>query len=107
MRGTVPLATGPAVRFPTLGRILRRPAFREAVAAYCFLLPGLIPMIAFFLVPIVGGLFFSFLNWNLLQPWKFVGLGNYVALVTDKDFWGALRVSATYMVGVAPIGMIQ
>src|SRR5258708_9904933 len=106
MRGSGPLAAGSGGGFASLERLVRRPAFREAAAAYCFLLPGLVPMIAFFLLPILGGMFFSFLNWNLLQPWKFVGLGNYVALVGDKEFWGALGVSATYMVGVAAIGRV-
>jgi multiple sugar transport system permease protein len=96
----------PAALSLRLGRAVRRPAFREALAAYLFLLPGLLPMLAFVLLPIVGGLFFSLLKWNLLEPWTVVGLENYVFLVADPEFWGALRVSATYMVGVVPIGIV-
>ena len=96
----------PAALSLRLGRAVRRPAFREALAAYLFLLPGLLPMLAFVLLPIVGGLFFSLLKWNLLEPWTFVGPDNYLFLVADPEFWGALRVSATYMVGVVPIGIV-
>ncbi|HEY3081670.1 MAG TPA: sugar ABC transporter permease [Chloroflexota bacterium] len=89
-----------------IGRLVRRRALREAVAGYLFLLPGLVPMLLFVLLPIFGGLFFSFLDWNLLQPWTFVGLENYRNLVGDPEFWGALRVSATFMAGVVPLGML-
>src|SRR5262245_55972719 len=96
----------PAALSLRIGRAVRRPAFREALAAYLFLLPGLLPMLAFVLLPIVGGLFFSLLKWNLLEPWTFVGLENYRALVADAEFWGALGVSASYMAGVVPIGIV-
>jgi multiple sugar transport system permease protein len=96
----------PAALSLRLGRAVRRPAFREALAAYLFLLPGLLPMLAFVLAPIGGGLFFSLLKWNLLEPWTFIGLENYRGLVADPEFWGSLRVSATYMAGVVPIGTV-
>src|SRR5919201_1215853 len=89
-----------------IARFVRRRATREAAAGYLFLLPGLVPMLLFVLLPIFGGLFFSFLDWNLLQPWTFVGLDNYHKLLVDSEFWGALRVSATYMAGVVPVGML-
>src|SRR5579859_7993072 len=100
----VPAPNGSRLISPTLsiGRILRRPAFREAAIAYCFLLPGLVPMLVFFLLPIAAGVFTSLLKWNLVQPWTFVGLQNYPKLFGDHEFWNSLRVSATYMVGVVP-----
>lgn len=84
----------------------RSQSFHEAVAGYLFILPGLLPMIVFAFLPIVGGLAVSLLDWNLVQPWKFAGLQNYAKLIHDHEFWNAFRVSATYMVGVVPSGTI-
>ncbi len=106
MREIAASAVGRPTAWHLVLGLLRRPAVREAVAGYCFLLPGLIPMVVFVLLPIVGGFLMSLLRWNLLQPWTFVGLENYQTLVADSEFWNALRVSASFMVGVVPIGMV-
>lgn len=90
---------------PQVG-MFKRQAFREAIAAYAFILPGFLPMVAFSLFPIAAGLAVSLLDWNLVQPWKFVGLQNYGNLLSNGEFWNAMRVSATYMLGVVPIGAV-
>jgi len=84
----------------------RRPAFRDAMAGYLFLLPGFIPMLVFSLLAIFAAFGLSLVHWTLLQPWTFVGLANYRKLLTDPEFWRAMRVSATFMVVVVPVGMV-
>lgn len=105
MRETARPAAGLSPAVSPVTRFARQPAVREAFAAYCFLLPGLVPMIVFVLWPIVAGLALSLLRWNLLQPWTFVGPANYVRLLGDAEFWKALRVSGTFMAGVVPAGV--
>lgn len=90
---------------PRVG-MFKRQAFREAIAAYVFILPGLLPMVVFSLFPIAAGLAVSLLNWNLVQPWTFVGLANYGSLLHNGEFWNAMQVSVTYMVGVVPAGAV-
>lgn len=84
----------------------RRALVREALVAYCFLLPGFIPFIVFAVMPMVGGFSLSLLEWNLLQPWTFIGLANFRQLVVDGEFWHAMRVSALFTLGVVPAGLI-
>ncbi|MBI2941297.1 MAG: sugar ABC transporter permease [Chloroflexi bacterium] len=107
---SVTQAAPPAARQPSRSRwiirFVRRRAFREALVGYALLLPGAVPMLIFLLAPIFAGFFFSLLKWNLLQPWTFVGVENYATLFGDPELWEALQVSATYMVGVIPAGIV-
>lgn len=84
----------------------RKSSFREAVAAYCFLLPGFVPFLVFAVLPIFGGFSLSLFEWNLVQPWRFVGLQNFRALASDGEFWNAMRVSGLFTLGVVPTGLI-
>jgi multiple sugar transport system permease protein len=85
---------------------LRRASFREAFTAYLFLLPGFIPFVVFAVMPIIGGFSLSLVEWNLLQPWAFVGLQNFRTLFTDGQFWNAMRVSGLFTLGVVPTGLV-
>jgi multiple sugar transport system permease protein len=86
--------------------VFQRASVREALAAYCFLLPGFVPFLVFAVLPMVGGFSLSLLKWNLLQPWTFVGLANFRILLVDGEFWSAMRVSALFTLGVVPAGLV-
>ncbi|WP_169193898.1 sugar ABC transporter permease [Devosia sp. MC1541] len=69
-----------------------RIAAREARTALFFLLPGLIGMILFLVLPILASVVLSFTNWKLLGTPEFVGFANYQRLLTaDPQFWPVLR----------------
>ena len=64
----------------------------EARTAFFFLLPGLVGMVLFLVVPIIASVVLSFTNWKLLGTPEFVGVSNYVRLFTaDPQFWPVLR----------------
>ena len=44
----------------------------------------------------------SFHNWPLLGPHSFIGLDNYVRLLSDKQFWNSLLFTTKYTVLVTP-----
>ncbi len=46
-------------------------------------------------VPLAGSFVLSFHRWNLIQPPRFVGLQNYLRVMTDTTFHQAIRVTAT------------
>lgn len=50
---------------------------------YFFILPSLLIIILFKLVPLVIGFVISFTDWNLLSSPEFIGLQNYAHLFTD------------------------
>ncbi len=72
--------------------------------AYLFLLPSLIGFTLFVLIPIIGSFGLSFLEWDLLTQPEFVGLTNYVQLLTqDTVFQKVLGNTLFYTVTVVPL----
>ncbi len=57
------------------------------------LLPSVVVLLAWMIVPLVMTLWFSFQYYNLINPETagFAGLDNYRYLVTDPDFWVSLE----------------
>ncbi len=65
----------------TASRLAR---LREALTAYAFVLPSLIPLTVFTLYPLASSGYLSLVRWNLLLPVKrFVCLANYAAMPAD------------------------
>lgn len=67
-----------------------RPRWRSR-AAWMFMAPSLLILGVFVLWPIVRSFWYSLHDWTVgaaTQP--FVGLGNYIKLTQDAQFWGAL-----------------
>jgi multiple sugar transport system permease protein len=69
--------------------------------AYAFLLPMLLLLIGFKFIPMVRAIQISFTSYDLLSPPRFVGLNNYVILLTDPRFQQAVGVTLYYMFGTA------
>lgn len=69
-------------------------------ATAIFLLPSLVGIIGFCLLPIAGSLFFSLMDYDLLRPMEsmtFVGLKNFVRVLTGREFRGVLAHTFTYL----------
>ncbi|MGQ9632439.1 MAG: carbohydrate ABC transporter permease [bacterium] len=54
---------------------------REMVAAYLFILPTILGFAVFIAGPLISAIVLSLFDWDILQPAKFVGLGNYKRLL--------------------------
>ena len=54
--------------------------------------PAVLTLLLWMIVPLLMTLYFSFVNYNLMQPGEhpFVGLENFHYFVTDPDFWPAV-----------------
>jgi multiple sugar transport system permease protein len=62
-----------------------------------WLLPTLAVLAVFQLYPMVEAVLMSFTNESLIrQGSEFVGLAQYVRLLSDPEFWGMLRVTGIY-----------
>lgn len=56
-----------------------------------FILPALLFYSVFTLAPAIGGIVYSFTNWNgLAKDFDFIGIRNYVTMLSDKDFINAV-----------------
>jgi len=86
-------------------RTRRRKALRRDLAAYLFLLPGLLHFAVFILFAVVYSFYLSFTRWDLLSKPVFIGLQNFADMVHDDLFWNALRVTLLYVVLSLPTGI--
>jgi multiple sugar transport system permease protein len=77
--------------------------WRKALVVIAFLAPSLVALLAFSIGPMVGTLWVSVQEWNLIRPARFIGLGNYRDLWHDDDFRRALRNTVYYLVGYLPL----
>ena len=71
-----------------------------------FLLPGLVGLLAFTILPIAASLVLTFFEWDLLTPPEFVGTANFVRLWGDADFWAALRHTLYFIAGYLPLVLL-
>ncbi|NLP83262.1 sugar ABC transporter permease [Microbacterium sp. CFH 90308] len=76
-------------------------ARRESISAWLFMLPGLIPLVAFLYWPLGQAFGLSFFQWNLLGDPKFVGTLQYERLIASETFHQSLMVTLVYTVGVS------
>ncbi len=89
----------------SLRRKTPRPKGRlsEYGIALVLVLPSLAGFIVFFAIPAIRGLYISFTDWDLLTAPRPAGLGNYMTLVTDPEFWNALAVTTLYVLWNIPV----
>lgn len=74
---------------------------RDNKAAYIFLLPWLVGLVAITIGPMLMSLYLSFTDYNLLQPPEWTGLHNFTRMLSDARLHNSLRVTFTYVfVGV-------
>jgi len=82
-----------------------RPLKGDARAAWLFAAPGLILVLLFVILPFLGAFGLSLTNSRLVTPLstQFVGIDNYVDVLTDGTFWGALRNNFVFGLIVVPV----
>lgn len=69
------------------------------VAAFVFLLPVAVIMVAFIFYPIIDSFIISTYKWNGIAASKeYIGLDNWAKLVKDGNFWFAFRNNVIIMV---------
>lgn len=79
---------------------------RENLVAYLFVMPWLLGLVLFTAGPMILSLLMSFADWDIIQPAKFMGLGNYIeAFTIDPRFWVSIRVTLLYTVLAVPAGL--
>jgi len=81
----------------------RKPRAKYALTVLAFLLPSAIPLTLFVLAPMIAAAWISLQKWNLLAPMKFVGLDNYVHLLTDSRTGEVFLHTIYYIVGYLPL----
>lgn len=74
--------------------------------AYFFIAPWYLAYLIFAVVPIGMSIYMSFMNWPVIGLPTFIGLDNFVNIVSDTRFHNSLLVTARYAVVAVPLGML-
>jgi multiple sugar transport system permease protein len=96
-RGVVPLIESDAGLARRARRRTRRKRRGDLGTALLFLLPSLLGLVIFIVVPLAASLMLSFTNWQVIGTTRFVGFANYTRLfTTDPVFWQVLRTTLLF-----------
>ena len=86
------------------GRGLASVLNRDNVAGYVFILPFIIGLLVFTLIPFLTSLYLSFTEYNILSPAKWIGLDNYKEMFfEDPLFWTSFKVTFKFAFIQVPI----
>jgi len=81
--------------------------FYDNLTGYVFILPWLIGFIAFLLVPLIISLYYSFTEYDILSQAKWIGIKNYINILSDDDtFWSSLKTTFFYTFVAIPFRLI-
>jgi multiple sugar transport system permease protein len=80
--------------------------WRKVGVAAAFLAPSLVVLLGFWIGPMLGTVWVSLQDWNLIGTPSFAGLDNYRELAGDADFHAALGHTLLYLALYLPLVMV-
>jgi multiple sugar transport system permease protein len=82
----------------------RRRRLKQAIEGYLYISPWILGFILFTGGPVVASLVLSLFSWRMIEPPRWIGLGNYTAMFTqDPLFTKSLVVTLNYVVVSVPL----
>ncbi len=85
-----------------VGKKSRKRIIRDNIAAYIFLAPWIIGLLAFTMYPFLNSLYLSFQHTNLFES-RFVGLENYIKLFSDEKFLKSMWITIKFVFISVPL----
>ncbi len=89
-----------------VSRLSSRSHLRETLSAYFYLLPAVLVLAVFRILPIVLSVRVSLYDWGMAGARAFVGFGNYLAVLQDPVFWKSLLNTGWYMALEVPATLV-
>lgn len=81
---------------------------KRSKMCYAFLAPYAILFCAFYVLPVVISIFYSFTYYNILESPKFIGLSNYISLILEDDiFLVGLKNTLMIAIFTGPLGYMM
>ena len=78
----------------------RRSKFKNTAKILGFVLPALIPLLVFWIYPVIKTVYISFTNWDYMTPtYDYVLFDNYIGLLKDPRFYDTLKNTVMFTVG--------
>jgi multiple sugar transport system permease protein len=79
---------------------------RDTLAFFAFASPWIIGFFLITLLPMAISLYYSFTNWNILTPPRWVGIENFKEMFSDPLFFKSLQVTLLYTFFTVPIHVV-
>ncbi|WP_417711850.1 carbohydrate ABC transporter permease [Roseibium aggregatum] len=83
----------------------RKPSRRQW-EGLVYVLPALVLVVVFFLIPLGMAAWMSLHKWPLIGNPRWIGLGNYMRVLGDASFWSALWFTVQYTIA-ATVGLMS
>lgn len=81
-------------------------SLRDSLVAYSFIAPNFIGFCVFTLVPMIFAIGLAFCEWDGVHAIEFIGLSNFIALLSDNTFKAAFVNTIVYAVGTVPLTLV-
>lgn len=94
-----------AFRTSAKKRLLSKHA-RETLVAYSFIAPNFIGFAVFTLVPIVFAFVLAFMKWDGVNAIEFIGLDNFIRLLSDEKFIDSFWHTIIYVICKVPLTLV-
>ncbi len=78
----------------------------KSITAWVFVLPAILGIFIFIIIPIFCSLGLSFTKWDLLNPIRFVGFDNYKLIFSEPLFYKILLNTVVFALSVSVLGVI-
>lgn len=88
-----------------MNRVLRSKSkqYSNVFTPYIFVLPNFLIFALFIVFPAASGFFYSFTDWDGINKFKIIGLGNYKEILASSEFWDCLGRTIGYAVITVPV----
>lgn len=78
------------------------------LSIFIFLLPSVLGLIVFGILPMLGSLSLSFSEWDIISgPPKLIGLDNFINILKGNEFWRVLNNTLYYIILYIPLILIS
>ncbi len=79
---------------------------RDARVGILFAMPWILGFLIFLAYPLIASLLYSFTNFSILRPPKFIGVQNFNELFHDQVFYTTLKNTLLYVAGAVPLSTV-
>lgn len=89
-----------------MNNLKKKRLMRRNMVGYSFIAPNFIGFAVFTMMPMLFSFGLSFCEWDSSHPIQFVGLQNFIGLLSDDTFWISLKNTIYFTVGTVPLTIV-
>lgn len=86
---------------------MKRKSRTKTAAAYAFILPALVMIIVFIVIPVAASIVIMFYDYSVVGQARFIGYDNFIKAFRDKGFINAVRNTLIFVIVVPVIQILS